>query len=205
MPEPNAALPQTRKSIDNPYAVSGAGIGGRIVAFLRRRLAPFIDGYEEHGWSGKLFLLNGGLGIAGSVLGWSGAVLLNTLRLGLLRGMGLTMVAGLVGLPFLRIWYRYLLGVARFERWTLPITVVLSACGAISGLGLLTGRMGWRTMLIVGAQSALSVQYLVYFLRERHRFVVAKPARRVRAAKDLPAPPTPAPATDKVDDSIASS
>jgi hypothetical protein len=145
----------------------------------RDRGAELKYGFEEHGWTGRLFLIECGLSLAATSL----TIAMQMIRAMVIWSPEFSVVAVSIGLgfliPLMLIQGRYMLGIARFERWAgllAPALSVLGAIGSVAAL-MMSARMGGMRAAILGAaQLALCVQYFVYFVRNRDRYV---PLRRV--------------------------
>jgi hypothetical protein len=148
----------------------------------RDRVAELKYGFEEHGWTGKLFLIECGLSLAATSL---------TIGMQMIRAMVVwspefSVVAVSFGLgfliPLMLVQGRYILGIARFERWAGLLAPALSVAGAVGSIAalMMSARIGgMRAAILGGAQLALCVQYFVYFVRNRDRYVPLKRAAKV--------------------------
>jgi hypothetical protein len=139
-------------------------------------LGELRAGFEEHGWTGKLFLVECGLSIGGAMFWYAiGLVSLFALRA---PGAIVPFAAGFVGLTtFVLLQWRYLLGIARFEKWAGLLAPAISMFVGLGSLVMLQAmiRMGHVRGIAAGlAQTALCVQYVVYFARSRDRFVTRR-------------------------------
>ncbi|MGH7554043.1 MAG: hypothetical protein ACREMQ_13555 [Longimicrobiales bacterium] len=148
----------------------------RIRRRLRAALDPVIDGFEEHGWSGKLYLLTHGGTLAFTIVGAFVAVI----AAGFFSVFGLPFFGPMMLLPVLvvtvplgYISWKILSGIARFRRWAWYFGVFGSFAGVFGGLGFLGLRAraeGSAGVMIALLEAALSAQFLVYFIRNRDRF-----------------------------------
>jgi hypothetical protein len=69
------------------------------------------------------------------------------------------------------LYCRWVRGVARFERWARNVALFLLGLGVLTGLGVLDSDNSTPEKLAILAETALSAQFLVYFLRNGERFV----------------------------------
>jgi hypothetical protein len=147
------------------------GTLARIRRRIRAALNPVIDGFEEHGWSGKLYLLTHGATLAFTIVGAFAAAI----AAGFASVFGLPfwgpamLLPMLLGVPFIYISWKILSGIARFRRWAWYFGVFGSFAGVFGGLGFL-GRGGSTGVMIALLEAALSAQFLVYFIRNRDKF-----------------------------------
>ena len=146
----------------------------------RQAFEDLRTGFEEHGWTGKLFMIECGLAIAGALFWYTiGVKSLLALRA---PGAFVPLGAGLFCLfLFVCMQWRYLLGVARFEKWAgllAPAVSIFVGLGSVVMLQAMLRMDNARGIIAALAQIALCTQYVFYFARNRERFVT----RRSRAA-----------------------
>jgi hypothetical protein len=139
----------------------------KLPASVRAAGRSILRGFEEHGWSGKLFMLM----TAGTTL------------VPLLGGLAFVLSdlggrnSGFYGafifvfmLPFVLFQLRVLLGIARFESWARWLAMLGCTFGILTGLGSLAVTRGPQFWVTSAAEVALSTQFLVYFVRNGDRF-----------------------------------
>lgn len=155
-----------------PERTTPSGLLDRVSGIIAKRLSPVVQGFYEHGWSGRLYLLTSALGIV-----TTGGMVLFTAAAALLGLGGVPRGAGVLILPVSLmlvlttfIQWKVLRGVACFKRWAWYVAVFFSTAGVLSGIAwLLPGRMNlWRLAGL--CELALAGQFLLYFVRNRTRF-----------------------------------
>jgi hypothetical protein len=140
-----------------------------------------LDGFQDHGWSGKLFMLVQGATLATWTVGyvallWAGLMggAVGFVSIGFDRIDGwhvpMSLVASLLaGLLVLLFQWKALLAVARFRSWAWYFAMLVSALGLLSALMVV--RVGTAKIVAIGLlQAALAAQFLLYFFRNRDRF-----------------------------------
>jgi hypothetical protein len=150
----------------------------RIPSVLRSAVGSIVEGFEEHGWSGKLFMITTAVAAVLPLLGGLAWVVSSWLS-----GFGIfpyVPVILLFSAPVVLFQLRLLLGIARFEGWARWLAMAGSVFGVLTGLASLTLISGAQFWVMSAAQVALSTQFLVYFSRNGDRF-------RRRALREAPA------------------
>jgi VIT1/CCC1 family predicted Fe2+/Mn2+ transporter len=148
----------------------GASVLRRIRDAVRRRLEPVLNGFHEHAWSGKLYLITSGLSLLTSV---AGALLFPLLLLPDRSVLAFPPLVPVFLVLALLCWvqWRVLSGVARFRPWARCVAIIVSAMGVLGGVQLLFAMADSPRVLILAlAQISISIQFITYFIRERGRF-----------------------------------
>jgi hypothetical protein len=161
----------TQRPLYRPEAVAEGRLA-RIRRRIRDALTPVIEGFEEHGWSGKLYLLTHGGTLAFTIVSmFAAAVAAPFFSLFGRSFFGLAMLLPMlmVTVPFSYFSWKVLSGIARFRRWAWYFGVLGSFAGLFGGLGFL-GRGGGTGVLLALLEAAVSAQFLVYFIRNRDKF-----------------------------------
>jgi hypothetical protein len=187
------------------------GVYEGVTRTVRRWLEPFAPGFAEHEWTGKLFLISGGVGVAGTIGGYVGGVIVTAVTQGFGVALVAMTVAGSLGVAItvsLQRWF--LLGIARFRRWANIVAVVITGGGLLHGLGSLVaiilsrGQPGIRGLVLAIAETCMSAQFLIYFARAGDRFTPAGTTGNAPIVLPHPSRALPAAATGeatKPDDS----
>jgi len=154
---------------------ASVGTHSRMPQRLRRWWADMMHGFHEHGWSGKLYLLTG------SVTWITTLTVIPFMILWLAEGgaspgrdfgAGTHIFVSTLVLTSLYVGYRVLTGVARFHRRARNFAILFSAAGTLATLSQV--RQGGAVAATVVLQAALSVQFIVYFIRNGDRFLSAR-------------------------------
>lgn len=159
-------------SLPDPYQRSVLGrVWERVKARVAKWIEPFRAGFEEHEWTGKLYLLSGVLTISGPVLGLI-AIVVTGFILGAKQAFAVATFGGFFLIPVVLIQRRYFLGIARFERWAGRLATVIAIGGLLHGASMMLGAsgFGFRGVLLGAAEAALSGQFAWYFISNRDRF-----------------------------------
>jgi hypothetical protein len=137
---------------------------------IRRAWADLAAGFEEHAWTGKLFMLTSGATLAGTAVG-AGFVAAWAIAAAPAGGgrLAYLFAAGMGGIMGFVQW-KLLLGVARFRPWARVVGILVSAMGVVSGVGMLFSSNGLRGLAIGIVEGGLAAQFLIYFLRSRDMF-----------------------------------
>ena len=163
---------ETERTAGLPADSRGRTWIGRLADRVKRRLEPVLTGFDEHAWSGKLYLLVSGLGVLTSVAGGLGFVILLAMESNIGGRAGMLPIAVIFALIAWVQW-KLLSGVARFRNWARRIAILVSGFALLAGVNLIVFA-GLPRMMILGlAQTALSIQFIAYFVRERDRFLGA--------------------------------
>jgi hypothetical protein len=191
-----------RRSLTEPEDRGSVPMLRRIGHRLRAMFAILREGFEEHAWSGKLFMLATAGSAAFTTVGIGVALLL-----GVGLGMGGASVAAftmfaLFGAPMAFFQWKLLEGVARFRPWARIAAMVVSGFGVLSGLGALGWGFGIRGVVIAAAEVGLSAQFFVYFLRNRDLFHAARTEAPIPALMPETPPPPAIPAGTPDDDRL---
>jgi hypothetical protein len=148
---------------------------------IRSAVQSILRGFEEHGWSGKLFMIMTAGASLVSLLGWFAVFAIEFPNSHARIYVPLLFLFGV--LPFVAFQLRLLLGIARFESWSRWLAMAGCIIGILTGLGSLAVIRGAQFWITSAAEVALSTQFLVYFVRIGDRF-----GRRPLLGESLAAP-----------------
>jgi hypothetical protein len=152
------------------------GIAESLRASVARGLAPVIEGFHEHGWSGRLYLLTSGLSLAVTVpvfLSIAGVALTGLFTVPRPTFSWIPFALMLGGMAYVQ--WKVLRGVALFRRWAWYVATFVTFSGMIGGLGWLVVRGAGVARLAGLCELALAGQFFLYFARNHARF---EPRRR---------------------------
>ena len=138
---------------------------------LRRRLADEIEGFRRHDWSGQLYLIVNAVVAAVSIPGALAFTVFGVLSADSPAELVFSVLAGGLAVWLGSVYLRVLSGVARFGMRARRIAMFFLVLGLLGGLVGLDPDRPIHEKVVALMEAALAAQFLVYFVRNRARFL----------------------------------